>query len=265
MNMYRHELRDILKPTMIWTFSIMAITIFFFSMYPTFSKEAESLRRMLEGFPQAILQALNFDINAFTSILGFYSYIFVYISLAGAIQAMILGTGIISREIREKTADFLLTKPVTRKAIMTSKLLAALTAIIITNIGYVSAAYLMAAIVESEGFQQGVFFLISLSLLFIQLIFLAIGLITAVLVSRLKSVLPVSLGTVFGFFVINMFAKSIGDDKMGYFTPFYYFDSMYVLQHKAYDPELMMLTIILIIMMVTGSYVMYAKKDIHTI
>ncbi|MBO8156066.1 MAG: ABC transporter permease subunit [Bacillaceae bacterium] len=265
MNMYRHEFKNVLKSTLIWTLSIMAITIFFFSMYPTFSEEAESLKRMLEGFPDALLQALNFNITAFTSILGFYSYIFVYISLAGAIQAMVLGTGIASREIREKTADFLLTKPVTRQSIMTSKLLAAFTAIIITNAGYLSTAYLMAVIVETEGFSQGIFFMISLSLFFIQLIFLSVGVITAVLISRLKAVLPVSLGTVFAFFVINMFSKSIGDEKMGYFTPFHYFDSMYILQHETYNPSNMILAFVLVVLLIISSYVVYTKKDIHTI
>ncbi|MRH43677.1 ABC transporter permease subunit [Aquibacillus halophilus] len=265
MNMYWHELKATRKSTIIWTLSITLLIIFFMSMYPTFSKEAESLRKMLEGFPDALLKAMNFDMDTFTSILGFYSYIFLYILLCGAIQAMILGIGILSKEVREKTADFLLTKPVTRQQILTSKLLAALTSIVSTNIGYLITVLAMASIVEPNSFDQKLLLMISITLLFIQVVFLAIGISMSVLVPKIKSVLPISLGTVFGFFIVSMFASSIGDEKFRYITPFQYFDAPYILQNQAYDLTFVVLSIVLVSVLTAASYIIYVRKDIHAV
>ena len=116
MNMFLHELKAYRKSTIIWTCSLIALVVLFLSMFPTFSKEADAFKEIMEGFPEPVRKALGLSVDSMSSILGFYSYIFLYITLCGAIQAMNLGTSIVSKEVREKTADFLLTKPVTRTA-----------------------------------------------------------------------------------------------------------------------------------------------------
>jgi ABC-2 type transport system permease protein len=67
------------------------------------------------------------------------------------------------------------------------------------------------------------FLLINASLLFLQLVLFAIGLTISVMLKKIKSVLPVSLGLVFMFFAISAFAVTSKDDKLRYLTPFQYF------------------------------------------
>ena len=133
MNMFLHELKAYRKSAIIWTTALVALVVLFLSMFPSFSREAEEFKKLLEGYPEALRRALGLAVENIGSILGFYSYVFLYISLVGAIQAMNLGMSIVSKEVRDKTADFLLTKPVTRTKIMTSKLLAAVASLVITN------------------------------------------------------------------------------------------------------------------------------------
>lgn len=52
-----------------------------------------------------------------------------------------LGSGIISKEERDKTAEFLLVKPVSRAHIMTAKLLAALTLLAVFFLVTYASAY----------------------------------------------------------------------------------------------------------------------------
>ncbi len=96
---------------------------------------------------------------------------FAYITLCGSIQAMNLGTSMLSKEVRDKTADFLLTKPVSRSEIMTAKLLAALTSLVITNGMYLIISSIMASAVTSEAYSVKTFLMISITLFFIQLMF----------------------------------------------------------------------------------------------
>lgn len=265
MNMFLHELKAYRNFTITWTLALVALVILFLSMFPSISREAEEFKKLMEGFPEAVRMALGFSVENIGSILGFYSYIFLYISLVGAIQAMILGTSIVSKEVREKTADFLLTKPVTRTRVMTYKILAAFTSLVITNVFYLGGATMMASLVETQEYSTKIFLLLSLTLFFLQLIFLTLGIIVSVVVPKIKSVLPISLGTVFAFFIIGALASSTGDDALRYITPFKYFDFAYIVQNSTYESSFMIVAMGFITIAITASYFIYAKRDINAV
>lgn len=265
MNIYLHELRAYRKSTITWACSLIAVIVLFLSLFPSVSKDFADFSSILEGYPEGVRKALGIEIETFGTLLGFYMYIFMYITLCGAIQAMVLGTSILSKEVREKTADFLLTKPVTRTKILTSKLLAAVTSLVMTCVIYVLAAYLMALQVKTVDFDVNIFLLISFTLLFIQLMFLAIGFIVSVVFSKIKAVLSVSLGTVFAFFVIGMIVSVDGEGAKRYFSPFKYFNGKYMLAHASYEMSYVLAGIAIIVISIAASYFIYTKKDVHAV
>ncbi|WP_163103444.1 ABC transporter permease subunit [Peribacillus alkalitolerans] len=265
MNIFMHELKAYRKSTIIWSLSLIAIIVIFMSMYSSFAKDADDFIKILESYPEAIRNALGFNQENFFTILGFYSFPLSFITLCAAIQAMNLGTSIVSKEVREKTADFLLTKPVTRTQILTGKLLAALVSIIITNMIYFAAASLIAFQVKTEDFSLKIFLLLSLTIFFIQLIFLALGIIISVMVQKIKSVLTVSLATVFAFYFVGMFSDTTNDEVKRYFSPFKYFDTAYIIKHSSYEAAYLMVGAGIIILAIATSYVVYNKKDIHAV
>lgn len=266
MNMFLHELNAYSKSTIIWSISLTVVVIVFLSMFPAFSSNAEELKNLLETLPNALRNALGLSLDTIGSLLGFYSTItFLYITLCGAIQAMNLGTSIVSKEVREKTADFLLTKPVSRVQIMTAKLLAALTSLIITNAIYIVVASIMASVITSQPFSMKIFILISATLFYIQLMFLALGILVSVVAPKIKSVLPVSLGTVFAFFFISMFGSAIGDNNLRYMTPFKFYDPAYIIRNANYETSFILLEVGFITLAITSSYIIYVKKDIDSV
>ncbi|MFJ7725922.1 ABC transporter permease subunit [Neobacillus sp. NPDC097160] len=265
MNIFLHELKAYRKSTIIWSFSLVLIIVLFMSFYPSFAKDAEGFKKIMEGYPEAIRNALGFSLGNFFTIVGFYCFPLSFITLCGAIQAMNLGTSIVSKEVREKTADFLLTKPVTRTTVLTAKLVAAFSSIVITNIVYIAAASIMAFQVKTDDFSLKVFVMLSLTMFFIQLIFLALGIIISVIVPKIKSVLTVSLATVFAFYFIGMLADTSGEDAKRYFSPFKYFDTAYIIRHSGFEASFLIAGAIIIIFAIAASYVIYAKKDIHAV
>ncbi len=118
MNMFLHELKAYRKSTIVWTCALVAVSILFLSLFPSFSKDVAEFNKILESFPEGVRKALGISIDTISTFIGFYSYVFLYIVLCGSIQAMNLGVSILSKEVREKTADFLLTKPVTRMQVV---------------------------------------------------------------------------------------------------------------------------------------------------
>jgi len=265
MNIFLHETRAYRKSTIIWSVSLVAIMVMFISLFPSFSKDAEQMTAMLQGFPEALRQALSLDLENFFTILGFYGYVLSFIILAGAIQAMNIGVSIVSKEVREKTADFLLTKPVTRTAILNAKLLAAFVSLLTTNIVYGTAALQMAMQVEKGYFNVQTFLLLSFSLFIVQLIFLALGIVFSVIFRKIKSVLTISLVTVFSFYFIGAIGGTTEDQAIRYFSPFKYVDTAYILRHSGYEASYLLVAAVLIVVAVVVSYVVYSKKDIHAV
>lgn len=265
MNMFLHELKAYRKSTIVWSISLVALVALFLSMFPSFSKDAEEFKQLLEGFPVELRKAIGLSVDSIATLLGFFSYAFLYIKLAGAIQAMNLGTSILSKEIREKTADFLLTKPVTRTQIVTSKLLAALVSLVLTNIVFISATLMIASLVAGNDFSRKTLLLVSITLFFIQIMFLVIGILISIVFPRIKSVISVSLGTVFGFFMLGMISSTTDDTGLRFLTPFNYFDSAYIVKNMAYENSFLFVEIIFIIIAVGASYYMYVKKDVHSV
>ncbi len=114
---------------------------------------------MMDRFPKELLMAFGMVNMDWSTILGFFALIFLFVQICLAIQAANYGFGLVSIEENEWTADFLLTKPVGRGGIMTSKLLAALTGLTITNavVWIVSFICLMAIFANGQEWSmQGV-------------------------------------------------------------------------------------------------------------
>lgn len=265
MNIFWHELKAHRKFTLIWTLALGVSIVLFLSLFPSISREAEGFKKLMEGFPEVVRMALGLAVENIGSILGYYSYVFLYITLIGAIQAMILGMSIISKEVRDKTADFLLSKPVSRINILTAKLSAAFVLLIITNVSYLIVTNIMASLVEKQEYSIKIFSMVSVTLFFIQLIFLALGIATSVVVPRIRSVLPIALGSVFAFFIIGAIASTSGDEALRYLSPFKYFDLAYIIQYSRYESSYLMVTFGIVVTAVIASYWIYYKQDIAAV
>jgi ABC-2 type transport system permease protein len=265
MNMFLHELKAIRKSTLFWTCSLVAIMSLFLAMFPGLSRDAEDFKQLLAGYPEGIRHALGMSLETITTLIGFYTFAFTYIIVASSIQAMNLGTSILSKEMREKTADFLLTKPVTRAQIMTAKVLAAITSLMITQAVYLIASSVIALSMKDASFDLGTFLLISLTAFFVQLIFLSIGHLLSVLIPKIRSVLSISLGTVISFFMINLFGSTVGDKAIRFMTPFKYYDISYIRLHSTYESFYILAELVFLVAIFLTSYVIYLKKDIHAV
>lgn len=199
MNIFLHELKSMRKTATIWTISLIALSALYLCIYPTVAADAEGFKNLLANYNPEIRDMLGINLDNIASLLGFYSMVFSFITLCGTIQGMNLGISILSRESRERTADFLLVKPVSRSSIISAKVFAAFTTIVATNFGFYVATFCIANAVKTEDFSNKLFFMINLTLFFMQIIFMSIGMVVSVFFKKLKSILPISFGVVLGF------------------------------------------------------------------
>lgn len=265
-NIYSHEFRAQLRSVIIWSVALALLVLFFFSIYPAFSDQAALMNEMLSRFPPELLAAFGMDNLDLASVLGYYSFLFLFVQLCLAIQASTYGFGLVSIEESELTADFLLSKPVSRSRVLTSKLLAALSSLALTSlVVWVSTLIAIALFSEGRAYDTTTLILLLFSTLIFQLFFLSVGLVISLLVRRVRSVTPYALGLGFGAYVLVAFSGIFGDVGLELITPFKHLDPAYIVQHSAYDTPLVMLNVAVSLIALAASYWLYLRRDIPAV
>jgi len=265
MNIFWREIKTYRGSTLFWTSIFCLIVIVFFMMYSSFSNDVTGLQKTLLHFPVAVRSAFNISMQSFFTIYGYFAYLITFVSLAGAFQAMNLGLGMLAKEDGGKTVDFLLTKPISRNKVITSKLIATVILLILTNIVFSAVSLALAAVFSTTSLNSTTFLLIAATLFMIQIFFLSLGLLLSVVLPKIKSIIAVSLPTVFTFFAIGAFGAIIGDENIRYINPFKYYDSNFIINNKTYDLKFVVVEAILVVAFIWISYLLYSKKDIQAI
>ena len=265
-NIYNHELHARLKSMIIWSLAMAILITFFFSMFPTFSDQATVMNEFLARYPAQLRAAFGLDKVDLSSVLGFYAFTLVFVQLCLAIQAGNSGFGLVSIEESELTADFLLSKPVSRVRVLTSKLLAAITCLIITElVVWVCTFVSILSFRAGHAYQTSTLILLLFSLLIFQLVFFGIGLIISLLVRRVRSVTPLGLGLAFGTYILNGFSGIFGEIKLELITPFRHLDPTYIVQNSAYNTPLVLIDVVIILVTIGVSYWLYTRRDIPAV
>ena len=266
MNIYKHEFKMNLKSVITWSVAMAALIFIYVSLFSSFAMDAELLNEMMANFPEELLMAFGMDGIDLSTVLGYFGFVFLFAQICLAIQAANYGFSLVSIEERELTADFLLAKPVGRTQILTSKLLAALSGLTITNIVvWISSFGFIYLFKGDRTYETKPLLLLLLSILIFQLFFLTVGLVISLLVKRVRSVTPYSMALAFGMYVLSAFGDMLGDSKLENITPFKHFEPNYILQHAAYNAPLVLISVVVIVISLVGSYLLYSRRNIPAV
>ncbi|MHB9033398.1 MAG: ABC transporter permease subunit, partial [Anaerolineae bacterium] len=184
MNIYWREIRANALSLLWWSLGLIFTVGAGMAKYAGFVSAGESINTFFNNLPpmvQAMAGSRHFDLSKAS---GFYGVMFMYIALLAAIHATMLGATILAKEERDHTSEFLFVKPVSRSKIITDKLLAAFTLIVVYNlIAYGSSLLFLNAFGQGEDASVYVRTLMA-GLFIIQLLFLAFGAASSAVVRK---------------------------------------------------------------------------------
>jgi ABC-2 type transport system permease protein len=262
-NIFRQEFKTHLRSAITWSLSIAALILVFGSLYSGFARDAELLNQMMAKFPKPLLDAFGMSGMDFSAVLGYFSLIFLFVQMCLAIQAANYGFSLVSIEEREWTADFLLAKPVGRSQILTSKLLAALCALTITNLVVWISTFASVYLFKGDRtYEARPLLLILVSIVLFQLFFLSVGLVVSLLVKRIRNVTPYAMGLGFGMYLLSALSDMLGESVLENVTPFKHFEAGYIVEHGAYNVPLVLISVSVIVISLVSSYLLYTRRDI---
>jgi ABC-2 type transport system permease protein len=266
-NLFLKELRTNALSLFVW---MVVITLFIsvtMAVYPVFVENQSKIIGMLKIIPGEVLQfkgISNFD--DFLSILGFYGINnIIYMMVLGSIYAIVLSSGIVLKEEYNKTAEYLLTRPLTRSEIFISKLAVLALNVFLLNLVTSLAGFISLELVKNGPFSIRAFLILSLYTLLLNFLFGAIGLFLSSLIKRAKPITALSIGLVLIFYFIFTLSKiTPGISKIGYLSPFRYVNTDAV--NPAYSLSAWNLAyfIGLSLLLTMVSYRLYLRRDILT-
>ncbi len=261
MTLLKHELRQGWKSLIIWTVSIgffMAICVF---MYPEMENQMDGVNDMFSSMG-SFTTAFGMDRLNFGTLIGFYAIECGNIlGIGGAFFAALLGISALAKEEQERTAEFLLTHPVSRVRIITGKLAAVILQIHMMDIFiFLLSVSSIAAIKEEIPLHE--LCLLHLSYFFVQieLASLCYG-ISAFL---RHSGMGIGLGIAIVMYFLNIVANiSEHAEFLKYITPFGYAEGADILVNTSLDMGKLLPGIIFSIIGIALAYWKYTRKDIQ--
>ncbi len=261
MTLVKHELRQGKTSFLIWTASIgflLAICIF---LFPEMKGQMDSVNDVFASMG-SFTEAFGMDRLSFGTLIGFYAVeCGNVLGLGGAFYAAFCAVGILSKEEKDKTAEFLLTHPVSRKRIITEKLIAVLIQITAMNIIiFALSVGSIAAVGEAIPWEEISLLHLAYYLLQVELAGICFG-ISAFL---RKGSAGVGLGIAAMMYFLNLIAN-IADvaEFLKYITPFGYCEGADIVSSGGLDITLVAIGAVIGIGGIILAYLKYTKKDIH--
>lgn len=261
MTIVKHELRMGRTSFLIWTSAIgflLAVCVF---LFPEMKGQMDGVSDVFASMG-SFTEAFGMDRLNFGTLVGFYAIeCGNVLGLGGAFYAALCAVGVLSKEEKDKTAEFLLAHPVSRTRVIAEKLIAVFIQITALNlIIYALSVASMAMIGESVPLKEVSLLHLAYYLLQAELMGICFG-ISAFL---RKGSAGIGLGIAAMMYVLNIIAN-IAEiaDFLKYITPFGYCDGADIVTNGSLDGAMLAIGMVIGIIGIAVAFLKYARKDIR--
>jgi len=263
------ELKLSKKGLIIWCTVMLVTIVYGLAEYPTVSQYADSIMESMNSMPRIIVIMFGMEGVSFDTSLDYHIIMFYWISLIAYIHAVYIGVTILSRDQRDKTYEYIYSKPFKRNEIITAKILVGviniLTLALISWVGSILTIMFIDGTVMGIINGKSIIGLITLTIVgmvLTQIVFYSIGLLFAAAFSSHNKALKSGFSFIFITYVIGIVITYVGNvNYLSFLSPFLYFTGAEVINNGI---SILYILIGALITFVSGylTYVYYNKKDL---
>lgn len=260
MTLFKHELRQGFKSLAVWTAAIGFFLVVCVFLYPEMENEMQDVSNMFSSMG-AFTAAFGMDRLNFGELTGFYAIECGNIlGLGGAFFCALLAAGVLAKEEKGGTAEFLLTHPIGRGRLLAEKLAAVFLQVTgLHLLIFALAAASIALIGEEIPVKEIGLLHLANFLAQIELACICFG-VSAFL---RRSGLGVGLGIAAVMYFLNILSNITEQaDFLKYFTPFSYAEGADILADGCLDGKKILLGMGLAAAGICAAYWKYCRKDI---
>ena len=260
MMIYIKELKQSFKSLCIWTASIAFMMLVCVLLFPEMKGEMDSVSSIFANMG-GFTAAFGMDKLSFGQLMGFYGIeCGNVLGIGGGFFAALAGISVLANEEKERTAEFLLTHPISRVSIIAQKLLSVLTQVVVLNIVVVAVSLISAAVID-ESFEMKEFILLHVAYLIMQLEISCICFGISAFIRR--GSIGIGLGLALAFYFMNLVCNMTEQAEfLRYITPYAYAEASNIISDGKLDTVLIVIGIIIAVIGAAVGFIKYTKKDI---
>lgn len=263
MNIVRREWKANCKSLLMWCIGVLVMVGGGMGKYAGMGETGDSLNELMTQMPDSIQAIMGTGSLDLTTINGYYGVLYLYLLVMASIHAAILGATIVSKEERDKTAEFLFVKPVSRSRVISAKLAASITIILLFNGVTLLLSILFVSLMNDSDSIITEIVLLMGGMLMLQLLFLFLATAVAAMMKNSKLSVATSTGILLLTFILSI-AIDLTNSLEGfkYVTPFKYFEAKHILRDGGYDVSFMSVASLLMAIFIAMTYIFYRKRDL---
>ncbi len=262
-SMYIHELKSNTKSFVIWILVMGIIVTTAMVKFRGYYNNPE-MTKILDAMPRPLLNMFGIHTLDITTLKGLFGILSRYTYLMVSAVGMLWGSGVIAKEEAQKTADFTLTLPLSRRTILTAKALATLTHLVLYVL--VSGFIFFVAAYPYHPDATFYYFLAKklAGMFFLGWIFWALGTCLACTLPKPEQAQNVGIMAVLTLYILAMVQGMHPKLKwLQWLTPFKYFDALYFYRGDPFPLGRLSLLLAIGAMLLGYAYYRYEQRDVY--
>lgn len=260
MTILKHEIKQGRNSLIIWTAVIAFMMGLCIIIYPEMSGQMDGIGDAFANMG-GFSAAFGMDKINFGEFLGFFGVECGNIlGLGGAFFAALIGISALSKEESEHTAEFLMTHPVSRKNVVTQKLVSVMVQIVILNAVAIGVTALATIFIgETPDIKPLALTFAAYFIMQVETAAVCFGI--SAFIGR--SGLGIGLGLAAAFYFLNIIANLTEKAEfLKYITPFGYTDSADIIADGRIEAKYLAVGLIVAVIGTVAAFWKYGRKDI---
>ena len=244
----------------IWSIIVGLVALMGILEYPVLGPNLHLIEEAVNLIPklgQLVFGVYNVSLN---DPIGYYVVMYYWTGLIIFVHAIYTGASIISKESRDKTAEYLFTKPYPKSTIVTAKMLTALVNIFIVGLTATSMSLLAMIPITSDSAIYGQVFAACVGMFITQGVLLMLGLLCSALFKGYKTSVLSAVGLLLLSYCMMFFVQYIDAPHLSFLSPLTFFSVSEVVK-GGLGLSYVLLSVVIIVLCVFFAQRLYAKKD----
>ncbi len=262
MNVFKREIKAGIKSFLVWTISVSAFISVCVFMFPQMEGKMDSVSDIFASMG-AFSSAFGMDRLGLGSLIGFYSVECGTIMALGAtLYAAMVGSQMVGKEEKGRTAEFLFSMPIKREKVMVEKYFALTILMVAFHIICFGVSLLSIILIKEEIPME--------ELLLLHASYFVITLFIATICFSFSTINSMSnigtgMGLVLFFYFFNIMANITEKaDWMKYLTPFSFTDGADIVLDKKLDMKYISIWLVISLLSLIYGFWNYGRRDLKS-
>lgn len=230
--------------------------------YEMVSTKVEMVEQGIDAMPRIVRVMFGIDGVGLKTALDYYLVMYFWYALIAYAHAVSAGASLLSKEERDKTAEYLYTKPYSRRVIINAKFVAGIIYIAaMALLIWLTSALILVPLTDGREIMPEIT-ITTVGLFITQLLFLTLGFLCSALVRNPRKAVSMAFFLLLATYLIAVAVEYLGTvDYLSILTPFHYFNAI-VLVEQGMNILFLLLSATLTFLSIFFTHRLYKTRDL---